>query len=181
MVVVVKAVFMQLCNHRLGLFHNVVFGPISYESQRLGVFCEETVVLHQLIQLVDMFLVEVAEDILTKLFDVSDNIPRTVVLDIVGDILTNPFEHLRVLVEVVDEFIHRHLFYLLIIQVDAQVRREIQLSGQISHHALKEGINRLNTEIVVIVYQMGEGNTGAFDNRFLAQSRFIHHLLEIAV
>ena len=51
----------------------------------------------------------------------------------------------------VDELVHGLFFYLTVVQGDTQVGREIEFASKVAQDALKESVNGLYAEVVVIV------------------------------
>ena len=67
-------------------------GPLTDFTQLLLILLEEVLAVHQLAQLLAVFLVEVAEDGEPELLDLSDDVPSAVVADVVHDILHQPLQ-----------------------------------------------------------------------------------------
>ena len=87
----------------------------------------------------------------TELLDLSDDIPRLVVGDIVHDVLQDPLKHGIGGAEVGDELIDSEFLHLIVVQSDAQVGGEVEFAGHVPENTLEEGIDGLDAEVVVVV------------------------------
>ena len=79
-----------------------------------------------------MILVEVLEDVLSKLLDRPDNVPSLLVLYVLVDVVAHPSHHLLVGVERLDHLIDRLSLHLVVVEIHAQVGRQVQFVGEVA-------------------------------------------------
>ena len=144
-------------------------GLLAQLVQLLLIALEESFLVHHGVELLAVAFIIVAEDGASKDFDLPDDIPRAVVVDVVHDVLQQPLQHLVGGRERVDELVDGQLLHLHIVQPYAQVGREVQLASQVAHHALEERVDGLHAEMAVVVEQQMQGLAGALGNLLLRQ------------
>ena len=132
-------------------FIKLLFGLFSDAFHLLLEILKEAFFFHALRQLVGIIFVIVTEDMLTERLDLPDYVPAFVVGDVFLDVFHDPEEQFVGVFQTLDEFIHGLLLHLVVIESDAEVGSQIQLSCQVSQHALKEGVDGLHVEVVVVV------------------------------
>ena len=109
-----------------------------------------------------MFLVEVFEDVASKIFDVPYDIPVFVVVDRVRDILHDPHQQLVCGAQALDHPVHGLLLYLRVAQLYAHVGREVKLAGEVAKHNLEERVDGHHAKMVVMVDEERERLSGPF-------------------
>ena len=128
-----------------------------------------------------MILVEVLEDVLPKLLDCPDDVPSLLVLYVLVDVVAHPSHHLWVGVERLDHLIDRLALHLVVVEIHAQVGRQVQFVGEVAKHALKEGVDRLHAKEVVVMGEQRECLSRVGSHSHRSQPRLLHHLLHIGV
>ena len=80
-----------------------------------------------------------------------------------------------------DEFIHRQVFHLIVVELNLEVGGEVEFSGEVAQHALEEGVDGLHAEVAVVVQQQVEccGSPTPCLLRFEWQC--LEHCIEIVV
>ena len=126
-----------------------------------------------------MILVEILEDIFTELFYLIDYIPSLVILDVFVYVVTDPFQHFFSLLQAVDHFIYGLCFHLVVVEVDAEVGRQIELVRKVAQHRLEESVNRLYTELIIMVGKQGERFSCMLTDGRLRESGLFHDLVEV--
>ena len=176
-----QSFFFQRAEERLSYVQHPFLGRLTNILQGLGVLVEEAFVLQPLVQLLADILVIVAEDGLAKLLDLSDNVPRTVVGDVLHDVFENPLQHDVGRLQVVQHLVDGHFLYLRVVQPDAQVCREVQFVSKIAEHALEEGVDGHHPEVVVVVQQQFQGYACPLADELRRGFQLAAHLLHVAV
>ena len=115
-----------------------------------------------------MVLVEILEDVLSKVFYLSNDIPSLVIFDVLVDIVTNPFQNFFSFLEAVDHLVDSLRFHLVVVEVDAEVSRKIEFTGEVPQYRLEESIDCLHPELIVMMCEQRQRLGGIFsDNCFL--------------
>ena len=123
-------------------------------AQRGRVLFEEALLAHHLLQFLALALVVVAEDGASELLDLSDDVPRTVVVDVLDDVVHEPLQFGVGGGETLYQHVDGHFLHLHIIKPDTQGGREVKFAGKVAQHALEEGVDGLYSEIAVVVEQI---------------------------
>ena len=79
----------------------------------------------------------------------------------------------------VDELVDGLLFYLIIVQSDAQIGCQVQFTGQIAENALEESVDGLYSEIAIIVKQLVECFASFLADLRLGKSCSSHDVLQV--
>ena len=85
------------------------------------------------------------------MFYLSDDIPRTVVVDVFHDVTQQPLQHYVSMLQRVDELVDGLFLHLYVVQTDTQICCQVQFPSQITQYALKEGVDGLYSEIIVVM------------------------------
>ena len=100
------------------------------------------------------------EDCLAEGLDLSDHIPRLIVGDVLHNVFQQPLEDDICRMEVFNQFVNGEFLYLGVIESDAKISGEVQFSCKIAEHPLEKGVDGLHAEIIVVMEQIAESDTG---------------------
>ena len=80
------------------------------------------------------------------------------------DIIENPLHQVVVHAQRRYQFIHSHVFHLIVVELDFQVGGEIEFACQVAQHALEERVDGLHPEVAVVMQQQVEsrGSTASY-------------------
>ena len=106
-----------------------------------------------------------------ELFDLSDDVPRFVVGDVLHDVSQDPLEHGIGGAEVSDELVDSEFLHLIVVEANAQVGGEVELTGHVPHDTLEEGVDGLHTEVVVVIEEVGETDARPFADDLRVEAR----------
>ena len=91
------------------------------------------------------------ENGLAKGLDLPDDVPRFIVGDALHDVFQKPLQNDICRMKVLDKLIYGQFLYLIVVEADSQVCRQIQFTCEITEYPLEEGVDGFNTEVIVIV------------------------------
>ena len=140
---------------------HALFSILCQGAQGGGVTLKKRCFADGRFQRVAMFLVEVFEDVASKIFDVSYDVPVFVVVYRVRDILHDPHQQLVRGAQVLDHPVHGLLLYLRVAQLYAHVGREVKLAREVAKHNLEERVDGHHAKMVVMVYEERERLSGS--------------------
>ena len=157
----------------------MLHGHLSQFAQAAGVVFEESLFLHLLFELSADGLVIVAEDGVSEVLDLRDDVPGLVLGDVLHDVLEDPLEHDVSGAEVGDELVDGKFLHLGVVESDAEVGGEVELAGHIAQHTLEEGVDGLDAEIVVVVEEVGQCDACTLADEARLEARLLADGLEI--
>ena len=128
-----------------------------------------------------MTLVILPEDGLAELLHMTDDVPRLVFFNALLDIADEPFQDQIIFLQLLYQHVNSLFLHLVVIEFHPQVRREIQLPGQIAENGLKEAVDGFHAEITVVVQQLVQGDTRLLGSHVLVDHQTAHHFLEIII
>ena len=117
----------------------------------------------------------------TELLDLSDDIPRLVVGDIIHDVLQDPLKHGVGGAEVGDELVDSQFLHLIVVQPDAQVGGEVEFTRHVPENTLEEGVDGLYPEEVVVVQEVRQTDARSLADDLGVESRLLLHFLQVFV
>ena len=160
---------------------HLLLGIVALMAQRGRVLVEEILLVVEHLQPVTLLLIEIAEDGLTEFLDRSDDVPRAVVTDGVHDVFQEPLQQQVGGLQTLNKLVYSLFLHLHVVQTHAQVGRQVQLASQVAQHALEERVNRLHTEITVVVQQQVQGHARPFRGHLGRHLQLLAHLTHIAL
>ena len=100
-----------------------------------------------------VLLVDVAEDVLSEVLELSYDVPSEVVVDASVDVGAYPCEDFLSGFETVDEFVDGVTLGLSVVEVDVEVGRQVQFVGEVTEYLLEEGVDGQYAELAVLMYE----------------------------
>ena len=155
--------------------------PVCLCLDILDILAEEIRVGSHLGKFLALGLIKVAEDGASECLEWSDDVPSLVVLDIVVNIVENPFHHIVVHSQRRYQFIHCHVLHLIVVEFYFQVGGEVEFTCQVAHHALEERVDGLHLEVAVVVEQQVESRGSPFPCLLGVDGQGAAHGVEIVV
>ena len=165
----------------VGIAHHLLDGTCTDVAQRLGIATEEALFLQLCVQSFARRLIVVAEDGLSESLDLSDDVPRLVVFDVLLNVADNPSEHLVVSRQLFYHLVDGLLFHLVVVQSDAQVGSELQFAGEVAKDGLEEGVDGHHAKLTIVVHHEGQGLRGLLGSRLSRDVQVVDDLFEIAL
>ena len=81
----------------------------------LGIALEEVLIVHLGMERAALFFIVVAKDGTSEQFNLTYNVPRLVVADILHDVFQNPLQHHVGMCKVVNQAVYGLFFYLYVV------------------------------------------------------------------
>ena len=147
---------------------------LADELRREGL--EELGVVELAVYVLTVLLVEIAEDIVSEFLYLSNDIPALVVVYVGIDVLANPFQLLTFGIEALYHLVDGLLLHVLVVEAHAETVGEVELMGEVPEHALEEGVDGLDVEVMIVVHEQVQGLAGALpDDTLVADAGLLPH------
>ena len=176
-----EALRLQHMLEPVGIARHLLDGACTDIAQRLGIATEEALFLQLCVQSFARRLIVVAEDGLSESLDLSDDVPRLVVFDVLLDVADNPSEHLVVSRQLFYHLVDGLLFHLVVVQPDAQVGSELQFAGEVAKDGLEEGVDGHHAKLTIVVHHEGQGFRGLLGGGLSGDMQVVDDLFEIVL
>ena len=171
----------QGVKERVRIFLHALLTILANLAELLGIGLYEPGLVDYLLQGLALRLVIVAEDGLAELLHLSDDVPGTVVANLLHDVAQQPLQHDVGVRQRVNHQVDGLFFHLTVVQTDAQVGRQVQFACQIAQHTLEKGVDGLHAEVVVVVQQQVQGFASALADDFGCEPRVVNDALQVVV
>ena len=147
------------CDETVGIYGRLgqlLFEALHFQSERAAQFFDIRLVQG----FVDQFfvkLISLALQLSRHVAQFSSDVPGTVVADTLFDVANNPSSQAVVGVYIAQESVHGLFNHEVLIEINFEVGRKSEFVGQVGQQPLKERIDGLYAEKVVVMEQFAEG------------------------
>ena len=157
-------------------------GSFALPDQCRSESVKELCVSQFAVYLLTVLLVEVAENIITEVLDLSYDVPALVVVDIRVDVLANPLQLLACRAEILYHLIDSLILNIFVVKANPQAVRQVELVCKIPENSLEECVNCLDMKVVVVVHEQAQCLAGTLtDNALVADARLLLDGIQVAL
>ena len=157
------------------------FCPLYYGCHRLFIAFEEVLVIRDRFQQMLVALEELLAEVHSEWLHLTSDIPRLLVVHPFVYVLYNPWHKSLVLVESLHNGVDCFGNNLTIVERYAEVVAKTKFLDHIAEYALEEGVNGLDTELVVVVQEVMKCDICVLAHKFLGNIEFLRYLVQIGI